>query len=58
VNDKKVEKISVSDLRAHADVLIELGLMPPLERVLAAVAETSKKYQAKIDAARRERPQR
>ena len=49
------EKISVKDLRAHSEVLIELGSMPPLEEVLAVIADTRKKYQPKIAAARRER---
>jgi hypothetical protein len=52
MKNTKVETISVSDLRAHAEVLIELGLMPPLEKVLAVVAETGKKYGPKIEEAR------
>ena len=52
------DRISVSDLKAHAQVLIEMKLMPPLRELLAAVAETRKKYKPKINAARRERKKR
>jgi len=51
----KEDKITPSDLEAHAQVLIEMGLMPSLEAVLAAVAETREKYKPKIEAARQER---
>jgi hypothetical protein len=33
-------KITPSELRAHATALVELGLMPTLQDVLTAVAET------------------
>jgi hypothetical protein len=48
----KEDKITPSDLEAHAQVLIEMGLMPSLETVLDAVADTRKKYVPKIEAAR------
>ena len=53
---KPSDKITPSDLEAHAQVLIELGMMPSLETVLNAVADTRKKYLPKIEAARRADP--
>jgi hypothetical protein len=51
------EKIRPSDLRAQAHVLVEMGLMPPLEKILAAVAEARKKFKPQIEAARRTKKQ-
>jgi hypothetical protein len=48
------EKIRPSDLRAHAHVLVEMGLMPKLEDVLKAVTEIRKKYKPLIEEARKE----
>jgi hypothetical protein len=39
------DKISVKDLRAHAQVLLELKMMPSLEQLLTAIAETHRKIQ-------------
>jgi hypothetical protein len=52
MTDEEAEKISVSDLRAHAAVLVELGLMPSLERVLAVVADVRDKNKPKVEEAR------
>jgi hypothetical protein len=56
MKNKKVEKISVADLRVHAEVLVGMGLMPSLERVLSVVADVREKYKSKIEAARRSKP--
>jgi UV DNA damage repair endonuclease len=55
MNDEKVEKVSVSDLRAHAQVLVAMGLMPSLEKLLSVVAETRKKYQERINTTRQKK---
>jgi hypothetical protein len=55
MNDKKVEKISLKDLRAHAEVLIDMGLMPSLDKVLSVVAKTREKYQERIKTARQKK---
>jgi hypothetical protein len=39
--------ITVSDLRREAQRLINSGQMPPLEKLLAAVAEAREKYGAR-----------
>jgi hypothetical protein len=51
---KSEPKIPVSALRAEAARLIQLGVMPSLETVLEAVAESRLKYKDKILQARRE----
>jgi hypothetical protein len=48
------EKITPSDLRAHAEVLIALGKMPTLAELHAAIASTKQKFRPLIEAARRE----
>jgi hypothetical protein len=45
--------IKPSDLRREAQRLIASGEMPPLEKLLAAVAEAREKYGARLKAARR-----
>jgi hypothetical protein len=51
-------KITPSDLKAHADVLIALGKMPTLEKLLEAVSSVREVYKPKIEAARKRRRQR
>jgi hypothetical protein len=56
MTDERVERTSVSDLRAHAAVLVELGLMPSLERVPSVVADVRDKYKPNVEEARRRKP--
>jgi hypothetical protein len=49
------DKTSVKDLRAHAEVLQELGMMSSLERLLAVVAETRRKYKPLIEKVRKDK---
>jgi len=46
------EMIRLSDRRAHAHVLVKMGLMPPVDKVLAAVADARLKYGDEIVRAR------
>jgi hypothetical protein len=52
------EKITPSDLRAHAEVLIALEKMPSLENLLAVVAEVRAKYKPLMKTARKSRRQK
>jgi hypothetical protein len=52
------DKITPSDLRAHADVLIALDKMPSLENLLAVIAEVRTKYKPLIKTARKSRRQK
>ena len=49
------EKITSSDLRAHAKVLIALGKMPTLTELRAAIASTKEKFQPLIQGARKQK---
>jgi hypothetical protein len=51
------KKITPTDLRQRAQQLIDSGRMPPLEDLLAAIAETTTKFLPLIAAARAERRQ-
>ena len=55
MNDEKAEKISVKGLRVHAGVLIEMGLMPSLDKLLSVVNEIREKYQERIKTARQKK---
>jgi hypothetical protein len=46
------DKITPSDLRAHADVLIALDKMPTLTELLTAIDSTREKFLPLIEAAR------